>query len=347
MMVDLATGQTLYARETGRRFVPASVVKVMTAYTAFRLIEEGAIAEGTPVLITPELEAQWYGEGSTMFLRAGEQPSFGQLLLGATTVSGNDASVALAEAATGSVAVWVALMNRNAAELGMRDTHFGSANGYPDEGRTFTTARDLALLGQAVVERYPEHYARYFGNRTLTWRGLTQYNHDPVTGRVAGADGMKTGYTNEAGFNFLGSGEREGRRLVFVLAGAPTEQARDTTARAFLRWGFADFELHPVIPEGTIVGHALVQDGAEGQVALRPARAVSLSLPVDDEQGFAMAIRYHGPLQAPVAEGTEVASLRVTIEGQPPLDLPLLAAGSVAKANFLQRVRNGLEGLFG
>ncbi len=344
LLVDLSTGQRLYAREENRRFMPASVVKVMTAYTAFRLIEAGQLSTAMRYQISQELEDEWSGEGSSMFLLAGERPTIGELLLGATTISGNDASVALALATTGSVESWLELMNVNAADLGMHDTHFGSANGFPDHGRTFTTAHDLALLGGAVVTRYPALYRRYFGHRTLVWRGIVQENHDPVTGRVPGADGMKTGFTTEAGFTFLGSGMRDGRRLVMVLAGAPTTEIRDHAARAFLEWGFSGFAMQQLAPAGRAMGYAMVQDGAAARVALRTAADVQIALPVDAEAEVEMSIHYHGPLIAPVAEGDEVATLHLEIAGQPPFEAPLVAAGSVAKAGFFRRISNGLSG---
>ncbi|MCL6251079.1 D-alanyl-D-alanine carboxypeptidase [Altererythrobacter sp. KTW20L] len=344
LLVDLSTGQELFAREPARRFMPASVVKVMTTYTAFRLMAEGRISPNTRYEISPELEKEWSGVGSTMFLKAGERPTLGEILLGATSVSGNDASVALALASTGSVQSWLDLMNANAADLGMRDTHFGSANGYPDHGRTFTTAHDLARLGEAVVTRYPGLYRRYFGHRTMTWRNITQQNHDPVTGRVQGADGMKTGYTNEAGFTFLGSGERDGRRLIMVLAGAPSGDARDQAARALLEWGFSSFATRELAPPGTVVGRARVQNGDALHVDLRAPRGVNLALPVGGARVKQMSIRYNGPLLAPIAEGDEVAVLHVEIEGQAAFDVPLAATEAVGQAGFFRRIVNGLAG---
>lgn len=344
LLVDLTTGQTLYAREADRRFVPASVTKVMTAYTAFRLIRDGDLNSGQRFQYTAELEDEWYAEGSNMFLRAGEQPTIGQLLLGITTVSGNDASVALAIAATGSLENWLELMNANAAELSMHDTHFGSANGYPDGGQTYTSARDLALLAQAMTQDYPALYRRYFGHRTLRWRDITQANHDPVTGVVEGADGIKTGYTREAGFTFLGSGERDGRRLVMVLAGAPDERTRDESAREFLEWGFTDFEQTTVIPAGAEVSSALVQNGAERNVRLRTSSDVVASLPRGDAAGrWTMEVVYRGPISAPIAAGESIARLQLSVDGQMALEVPLEAAESVGRANALQRVLNALR----
>ncbi|MFB0611404.1 D-alanyl-D-alanine carboxypeptidase family protein [Aurantiacibacter poecillastricola] len=339
--MDTSNGQTLFEREAGRRFVPASVTKVMTVYTAFKLIDEGALRTEMPFQYTQELEDAWYNEGSNMFLRAGEQPTIGQLLLGITTVSGNDASVALAVAATGSLENWLALMNANAAELGMNDTHFGSPNGYPDGGQTYTSARDLALLGEALTKNYPELYKRYFGHRGLRWGGIAQDNHDPVTGRVDGADGMKTGYTREAGFTFLGSAERDGRRLMMVLAGSPNGGLRDRTARELLEWGFDNFEQSMLVPSQAVVGHALVQDGESPRVALRTPVAVRTTIPRGTALGdVTMEIVYRGPIEAPITDGDRIAQLRVSIDGEPTLEFPLEAAATVERANAWQRIVN-------
>ncbi|WAT18341.1 D-alanyl-D-alanine carboxypeptidase [Aurantiacibacter sp. MUD11] len=342
LLVDLSTGQTLFSREAERRFVPASVTKVMTAYTAFKLIEDGELHPGMTFAYSEELEEAWYNEGSNMFLRAGDQPTIGQLLLGITTVSGNDASVALAVAATGSLEAWLDLMNANARELGMRNTHFGSANGYPDGGQTYTTAEDLVTLARAITQDYPILYRRYFGHRTLRWGDITQANHDPVTGRVNGADGMKTGYTREAGFTFLGSAEREGRRLVMVLAGAPDGPLRDRTARALLEWGFDEFEQRTVVPGGFEVGSAQVQDGAAPQVPLRTPHNVTAAIPreAQEQANWTMEVVYRGPIQAPIMEGDRIARLRLSVDGEIAMEVPLEAAQSVPQANVLQRIAN-------
>lgn len=346
LLIDLSSGQTLFAREPDRRFVPASVTKVMTAYTAFRLIGQGKLRPETPVTISPEVAEVWSGEGSSMFLKAGDRVTVDQLLLGVTTVSANDGAVALAMAAVGSQQAWLELMNRNAAELGMRDTHFGTPNGWPDEGRTYTSARDLAILAEAMTMRYPELYRRYVGRHGMQYNGIAQNNHDPVTGVVDGADGIKTGYTRQAGYNFLGSAERDGRRLVMVIAGAPTASLRNTAARDLLRWGFDAFESRQVLPSELQVGHARVQDGAADRVALRTGRAVLASVPLERLDAVKLSIRYRGPVEAPIAKGQQVAFLHVEVPGQQPHDVPLVAAEAVDRANVVERLRNGLLGLF-
>ena len=299
--------------------MPASVTKVMTAFTAFRLIDEGTLSPGMRFQYTDALEEAWYGEGSNMFLKAGEQPTIGQLLLGVTTVSGNDASVALAVAGAGSLEKWLALMNTDAARLGMSNTHFGSPNGFPDSGRTYSSARDLVLLGEAITQRYPGLYRRYFGHRELAWRDIRQRNHDPVTGRVAGADGLKTGYTNEAGFTFLGSAARGDRRLMMVLAGAPTSAVRDDTARALLEWGFANFETRALFAKGSRISSAVVQNGDQRSVELVAGSDVDVALPKGAKlEDLILKSSYRGPLTAPVAQGDRVGTLHIAHGGELP-----------------------------
>ena len=346
LLVDLSSGQTLFSRDADRRFVPASVTKVMTAYTAFRLIDEGKLSPGTPVTVSEEVAELWSGEGSSMFLKAGDRVTVGQLLLGVTTVSANDGAVMLALTAAGSLSEWLEMMNANAAELGMRDTHFGTPNGWPDEGRTYTSARDLAVLAEATTTRFPGLYQRYFGHHGMTYGEITQANHDPITGVVDGADGMKTGFTRESGYNFLGSAERGGRRLVMVLAGSPTASIRNKTARDLIRWGFDAFESRLILPAELPVGQARVQNGADDSVLLKTAGEVLASVPPDSTAAVSLSVRYRGPVEAPIAKGQSVAFLHVTIPGQAPHDVPLVAAEAVPKANAFQRLVNGFVGLF-
>lgn len=345
LLLDMATGQTLFAREPDRRFIPASVTKVMTAYTAFNMVAEGRLRLDQVVTISPELERDWWNEGSTMFLKAGDRVSVSQLLTGITTVSANDASVAIAEASVGSLGEWLTLMNANAAELGMRNTHYGSPNGYPDEGRTFTSARDLATLGEALVLRHPGLYRQFFGKEGMTYRNIAQANHDPVTGRVEGADGIKTGFTNQAGYTFVGSAERNGRRLMMVLAASPTARMRDQAARDLLNWGFDAFETRPLLPGKAPVGEALVQDGAARSVRLVTEAPVIVSLR-GDRGPPQLSIRYRGPVEAPVKAGQRIAWLRIDSGDEPPHDVPLVAATAVPAANPWQRLINGLAGPF-
>lgn len=281
-----------------------------------------------------------------MYLLAGQTPSVEELLMGTTTISGNDATVALAQVSVGSLEAWLELMNVNARDLGMSNSYFGSPNGFPDEGRTYTNAHDLAILGKAITTQYPALYKRFFGHMSLSWNGRTQVNHDPVTGRVFGADGIKTGFTSEAGFTFLGSGERDGRRLIMVLAGAGDTPTRDNAARNFLEWGFSGFTKEPLLPAQMEIGEARVQNGVTDQVKLRTSDAVLASIPVHPEGDIQFSIRYRGPLEAPVVEGDQVAQLRISIAGMEPFEVPLEAAQNVDQAGLWKRLTNGMTGFF-
>jgi len=345
LLVDMSSGQVLFAREPDRRFIPASVTKVMTAYTAFQLVESGDLPLERPFLVSQQLEDEWSGEGSSMFLKAGDRPTIDQLLMGATTVSGNDASVALAMASTGTLDGWLKLMNANARELGMKNTHFGSPNGFPDGGTTYTSAADLVQLASAIIRDYPAYYGRYFGNHGFRWNNITQANHDPLTGKVEGADGLKTGFTNEAGYTFVGSAEREGRRLIVVIAGSPTARERDKAARELIEWGFAEFAPARLLAEGQPVSNATVQLGAEDSVALVADHDVMASLPASSSMPIHAHVTYRGPVTAPIAAGQEIATLHVTIGDQPGFEVPLVAERDVAKAGLLRRIAAGLSGL--
>lgn len=345
LMADLPTGQVLYARDPRRRFVPASITKVMTAFVAFELIKEGKLHPDQVFTMSPGAGQEWSRKGSTMFLEAGDRATVDQILHGITTVSANDGCIVLAEGAVGSVAKWVALMNSTARELGMADSHFGTPNGWMDEGRTYVTAQDLATLARALLTRHPDLYRRYFGHHSMVFKGITQNNHDPITGVVPGADGIKTGFTRQAGYGFLGTATRHGQRLVMVLAGVDTGQARRQAARQFMEWGFQAFDKHPLFPAGSILGSARVQGGADVKVGLKSSTPVYYLTPAGKKTDVSLSLRYKGPLQAPIAAGAPVAELEINVKGQGIYRVPLVATKGVPSANFWQRVRNGLYGL--
>ncbi len=345
LMIDLSSGQTLYAREPDRRFMPASITKVMTAFLAFEMIAAGDISTDQLVIVSDRAWTDWHSVGSTMFLELGQRVSIDALLHGVTTVSANDGAAVLAEGIAGSMPKWLDLMNAKAREIGMRDSNFGTPNGWMDEGRTFVTARDLATLASAMITRHPDLYARYFGHKRLKFNGFEQRNHDPVTGVVDGADGIKTGFTNQAGYGFLGSAARGGRRLVMVIGGAPTSRIQKQSSREFLEWGFQAFNGKPLFAKGSPVGEARVQGGADRSVVLVAPIDLGYDLPVGQTGAVTLTIHYEGPLRAPIARGERVAELEIAAEGMRPARVPLSAAQDVAVANAFERLVNGVAGL--
>jgi serine-type D-Ala-D-Ala carboxypeptidase (penicillin-binding protein 5/6) len=346
MLVDISSGQVLHARNPDRRFMPASVTKVMTLYLAFELIAAGKLDPAQVFSMSPAIAKDWRRTGSTMFLDAGERVRVDDLLLGIANVSANDGAAVLAAGQAGSLTAWTAEMNRTAQALGMRGSHFGTPNGWPDEGRTFTTARDLVTLARAMIARHPDKFGYYVGRLGFDYKGIAQINHDPMIGKVAGADGIKTGFTNEAGFSYLGTAKRQGQRLALVLAGVESGRLRGRLARSYIEWGFSAFERRRLFDPGVVIGEARVQNGDARGVALKAAGPVAINLPRGSNGALTATIRYDGPLRAPIAEGQEVAMLEVTAAGVPPARVPLYAAEAVGTAGPLDRIVNAIAGVF-
>lgn len=346
MVADLGSGQVLQARNADQSFPPASMTKVMTAYIAFEEMAAGRLTMRRTFTVRPETARLWKGRGTSMYLSAGDKVSVDDLLRGIMTASANDAAVVLAEAYAGSVPAWSFMMNDAASRLGMARSHFNTPNGWPDEGKTYVNARDLVKLARAMIERFPAYYHRYAGKTRMQWNGVTLRSHDPVTGVVPGADGIKTGHTREAGYNFLGSAEREGRRLVIVIGGAQSGAQRAKAARAMLEWGFTAWRKRPLFAAGTRIGDARVQGGNAQLVGLISKVTVYVAVPVSGQEPISLRILYRGPLQAPIREGVKVAELEIRVGDQPPNRLPLYAAQAVGKASPMDRLREGLMNLF-
>jgi D-alanyl-D-alanine carboxypeptidase (penicillin-binding protein 5/6) len=347
-LIDLGSGRVLFERESRRRFLPASLTKIMTAYVAFELIAAGRLHPNQRFTMSDAAFKQWQRVGSTMFLGRGQQVSVDELLHGIMTVSANDGCIVLAEGASGSVPAFVALMNAEAARLGMSDSHFGSPNGWPDQGATYTSARDLAILTRAMLTRHPAAYRRYVGHREMTFNGIRQDNHVPLIGRVEGADGVKTGFTNESGYGLVGSAVRNRRRLVMVVGGYDRAWQRARESRALIEWGFAAWRTRSLFAAGETVAWARVRGGAARSVPLSAPLAYYVTYPAGAAAPeVKVMLRYRGPLQAPLTKGKQVADLRISAPGQAPQDLPLQSAQSVAAAGPLARLRDGLFGIVG
>ena len=267
--------------------MPASITKVMTTMVAFEWMERGKLFPQQVMTVRPDTFSAWNRKGSTMYLPHDARITVDELLHGITTVSANDASVVLAEGAAGSVARWAAAMNDTAARLGMADSHFNTPNGWMDDGQTFVTARDLVTLGSAMIRRHPSKYHHFVGKKGLEYNGIRQNNHDPICGVVPGADGIKTGFTNQAGYGFLGSAERNGRRLVMVVAASPRGRERNDAARALIEWGFSNFDSRRLFETNERIAPAEVQDGGVSEIGLVSRRPVRLPLRTSQKMSFA------------------------------------------------------------
>lgn len=346
LLIDLSSGRTLFARGTERRFAPASITKVMTAYVAFDMIAKGELKLGQPMPVRPDVFGQWRRKGSTMFLQNNEAPTVDQLLHGIVTVSANDGAAVLADGAGPGTQAWLYRMNAAARRLGMHNSHFGTPNGWPDEGRTFTTAQDLARMGEALLQEHPALYRHFFGHTQFSYGGITQVSHDPITGVVAGADGMKTGYTDMAGYGFLGTAERGGRRLLMVIGNADSGRQRRDAARALMEWGFAAFDNRPLFQADEEIASAKVNRGSRLSVPLVARGALGVTYPKGTRPPVTMEVRYQGPIAAPVRAGSKVADLMVTVGTDAPYAVPLYAKQDVEVAGPMRRLVNGLLGWF-
>jgi D-alanyl-D-alanine carboxypeptidase (penicillin-binding protein 5/6) len=356
-LIDLSSGAVLYAKNADARMPPASMAKMMTSNVAFDLIKRGELKLDKMCTVRPETWQKWHGPqaGSTMFLSANEQVSVENLLHGIITLSGNDASVVLAECIAGTEEAFVTQMNEQARRLGLTNSRFGNANGWPDEGRTYVSARDLATLARAEIEHFPDLYKKFYGQVSFTWgktlgsgQDITQSNRNPILGKVAGADGLKTGHTEEAGYGFTGSAEQNGRRLIEVLAGLPSWNARVQESTRLIQWGFNAWQAKPLFSAGAKVGTAKVQLGSSSEVALVAPRNLAVTVPAGLSTGTIQTkIRYNGPLVAPIAKGQEVAQLVVTTGDTPPQVVSLVAGEDVGRAGFFGRIWLGLKQLFG
>ena len=356
-LIDLSSGAELLSKNADARMPPASMAKMMTTEVAFELVDRGKLPLSHMCTVRPETWQKWHGPqaGSTMFLSVNEQVSVENLLHGIVTLSGNDASVVLAECIAGTEQAFAEQMNALAKQIGIRNSRFCNANGWPDEGCTFVTGRDLATLARASVERHPALYRKFYSQPSFTWgktlgsgQDITQANRNPILGKVAGADGLKTGHTDEAGYCFTGSAEQNGRRLIEVVAGLPSWNARVEESTRLMNWGFQAWQSKPLFKSGQQVGTAKVQLGGSSEVPLVAPRDLAVTFPA----GFLasqpkVSIRYNGPVKAPIAKGQHIADLVIVTGDTAPQVTPLVAGKAVGEAGFFTRAWIGLKQLFG
>lgn len=346
LLVDMGSGQTLFARNPEKQFSPASMTKVMTAYVAFQEMAAGRLTLDRQFTVSEATARQWKGRGTSLYLDAGTTITTDELLRGIMTASANDASVVLAEGYTGNVEAFSFLMNDEARRLGMTNSQFNTPNGWPDGGKTYVSAQDLVKLARAMIVEHPNLYRRYAGKERITWQGRVLRSYDPTVGVVHGADGIKTGYTREAGYNFLGSAQRAGQRLLMVVGGARSSAERAEASRALLEWGFSAWKARPLFAKGTSVGTAQVQGGDVRSVELVAGKGIYATIPADGSEELTLRIIYQGPLKAPFSKGDAVARLLVRVGNDEPTSIPLYARRSVGKADPIDRLINGLMNLF-
>lgn len=351
-MKDLQTGRILFAKDADKRIPPASMGKMMSVYVAFKLIKAGEANLEQPILVREETWKKWNNQGSTMFLDVNSQVSVENLLHGIVTLSGNDACVVLAEGLGGTEANYVALMNREAKRLGLKNSNFANTNGWPDPNE-YVTARDLAMIAEATIRDFPDLYARFYQKEGFTWgktmgagQAITQGNRNPLLGKVAGADGLKTGHTEEAGYGFTGSAVQNGRRLVMVVAGLPSFGERVSASVDFMNWGFAAWQNIPLGKMGQVMGKVAISGAADPTIDAVAGKDLFVTLP----RGFGMerktSVEALPGLSAPLKAGRQVGWLTVTMPGQQPAKAPLVTPVAIEEAGMFRRAWNWVMSFF-
>ncbi|PVA09169.1 D-alanyl-D-alanine carboxypeptidase [Pelagivirga sediminicola] len=354
-VVDLGTGTVLLNKNADQPLPPASMSKLMTLYVAFEAIRDGRLSmeEKLPV----SQHAMSYG-GSTMFLDTTDRVKVVDLLRGIIVLSGNDACAVIAEALSpdGTEAGFARFMTQRAQQLGMTNSTFANSNGWPAPSHKMSM-RDLALLARLIITDFPDFYPM-FAETEFAFDGRAPQNtqnRNPLLNLGIGADGLKTGHTQAAGYGLVGSAKQGERRIVFVLSGLETPQVRAEEAEAIVNWGFRQFSENTLIKAGADVARADVWMGDVPKVGLVTAEDVTMLLPVLGDDKIAAEVIYTGPLQAPIAQGDRMAELVITPEGMPETRVPLLAANDVPRGGFavrlktvsgilLNRLRQGPEG---
>lgn len=332
IIVDYDTGMILFEKDARERMPTSSMSKVMTAYMVFDAVKKGQVSLDDTFLVS---EKAWRKGGSKMFVEVDKRVSVEDLVRGVIIQSGNDATIVLAEGLSGSEQAFANAITAKAHEIGMKDTNFTNASGWPDPDH-YSTAYDLSILGRKLIENFPEHYG-YYSEKEFTFNNITQRNRNPLLYRDIGADGIKTGHTQVGGYGLIGSGTRNGRRVVMVVNGLDSSKARAQESARLLDWALTGFNNISLFKAGDIVEEANVAMGQSQTVPLVLDQNLVITTPTLQAKSIEVAVEYNGPLRAPIIKGQEVAELVVSIPKMETIRLPLIAGENVDELGFLAR----------
>ena len=336
-LVDYASNTVLSASGADEPVPPASLTKLMTAYVVFEALEAGKIHLDDEALVSKKA---WRTGGSRMFIDVNSHVRVDDLVHGMLIQSGNDASTALAEHVAGSVEAFVALMNDRAAALGMKSSVFKNPTGLPARGHV-SSAHDMAILARAIISTFPKYYGLY-AEREFSYNGITQHNRNALLSRDLGVDGMKTGFTDAAGYCIVSSAQRDGMRLIAVVLGAKSPKIRNNAAQALLQYGFANFETHRLYAAREPVGAARVSGGSPETASLGLEHDLFVTIPRGTYAAIAATTDLTAQLIAPLREGTPVGEMKVSFEGNPVTSLPLIVLKPVLEGGVWTKVVSGL-----
>ena len=333
LIVDFETDAVLLEKNPDERMPPSSMSKLMTMYMVFDALKAGRLRLDQTFTVS---ETAWRMGGSRMFVEVGSQVPVEALCRGVIVQSGNDACIVLAEGMAGSERQFCELMNQKAREIGLTNSNFRNSTGWPDPEHR-TTCRDLARLAKRIIVDFPEYY-RFYAERSFRWNNVNQPNRNPLLERMAGADGLKTGHTEEAGYGLTGTVKQGERRLILVVNGLPSMGARAEESVRLLEWGFGNFENVVLFRAADAIEQVPVRMGAAPTVPLVGGRDVVATLPRTWRQTMQARLRYDAPVAAPVIRGQELGRLEISGRGVPPMELPLYAGADVERLGLLPRI---------
>lgn len=345
IIYDLTTDTVLFEKNADTPLPPASMSKLMTVNLLFEALADGRLSLDTRLKVSERAAAMG---GSSMFLNTTDRPTVEELIQGIVVLSGNDACVVVAEALGGSEDAFAAMMTERAKALGMNNSTFANSSGWPDP-RQRMSMRDLSILATRLITEFPEYY-HYFAEKEFPFDGRTpdnRFNRNPLLKLGIGADGLKTGHTQEAGYGLVGSAVQGGRRIVIAFAGLDSKQARAEEGEAMINWAFRQFAMRTVVKAGETLAQAGVWLGQADQVALVAPEDVTLLIPALQRDGVQAEISWADPLEAPVAQGQEIATMNIQRGVLPPVDVTLVAAEAVGKAGFGDRLLAAFSDLAG
>ena len=333
LVVDFDTDAVLLEKNADERMPPSSMSKLMTMYMVFEQLKQGRMRLDQEL---PVSERAWRMGGSKMFVQIGSQVKVEDLIRGVVVQSGNDACIVFAEAISGSESQFAEAMNERARQIGLTGSTFRNSTGWPDPEHR-TTARDLARLAKRIIVDFPDYY-RYYNERSFRFNDISQDNRNPALARVPGADGLKTGHTEEAGYGLTASAKRGERRLILVFNGLPSMRARAEESERLLEWGFREFDNVVLFRAADVVEQVPVYLGERRTVPLVGGRDVVVTLPKAWRNRMQVRLRYEAPITAPVLRGAQLGTLEVSGQGVPQMSVPLLAGADVDRLGLVPRI---------
>jgi D-alanyl-D-alanine carboxypeptidase (penicillin-binding protein 5/6) len=333
LVVEVETGTVLLDKGADERMPPASMSKIMTAYIVFDMLKQGRASLDDEL---PVSERAWRLQGSKMFVPIGGRIKIDDLLKGMIIQSGNDACLVLAEGLAGSEEAFIELMNKKAQEIGLKNSRFANVDGLPNADH-WMTARDLATLSIRTIKDFPEYY-HYYGQIDYEYNNIKQGNRNPLLYKGMGADGLKTGHTEEAGYSLTASVKRDDRRIIIVLGGLPTMRARAQESERLIEWAFREFNDYKLFAVGDKVEDADVWLGSDPKVPLTVGQDLVVTMPRKSRKDMKVTVEYDRPIPAPVNKGETIGKVIVTAPDVPPAEAPLVAAASVDRMDALGRI---------